>query len=203
MNELLGWYGYDKVSEGDTETLDLQQFAPSGGGPGNYTPPGGGGGGSRAKGTPGSAGRVLTPSDNRERDSSSRNSVDSGEQLSSDSNSGEVQCFVSAQKLYGCTLQWFSWRDRVPWFSAQAWAAATWRRTTRLSCRRSATAAPRRAPPATRATHPQVSQPSSLSSALCGDNSVSVVRVRDCWLVCCAMPWSTSVTFVFEPVQQD
>ncbi len=31
MNELLGWYGYDKVNEGDTEKLDLQQFTPSGG----------------------------------------------------------------------------------------------------------------------------------------------------------------------------
>ena len=27
MNELLGWYGYDKVDEQDTEKLSLDQFA--------------------------------------------------------------------------------------------------------------------------------------------------------------------------------
>ena len=75
MNELLGWYGYDKVDEGDTEKLDLQQFAPSAGRGKNYTPSGG-------------RNSVLTPSE--QRDSSSRNSVDSVGQISSDGSSGTV-----------------------------------------------------------------------------------------------------------------
>ena len=77
MNELLGWYGYDKVDEGDTEKLDLQQFAPSAGRGENYHPSGG-------------RNSVLTPSEQRERDSSSRNSVDSVGQISSDGSSGTV-----------------------------------------------------------------------------------------------------------------
>ena len=77
MNELLGWYGYDKVDEGDTEKLDLQQFAPSSGRGENYTPSG-------------RRNSVLTPSEQRERDSSSRNSVDSVGQISSDGSTGTV-----------------------------------------------------------------------------------------------------------------
>ena len=87
MNELLGWYGYDKVDEGDTEKLDLQQFAPSAGRGENYHPSGG-----RGENYAPSGGRnsVLTPSEQRERDSSSRNSVDSVGQISSDGSSGTV-----------------------------------------------------------------------------------------------------------------
>ena len=87
MNELLGLYGYDKVDEGDTEKLDLQQFAPSAGRGENYHPSGG-----RGENYTPSGGRnsVLTPSEQRERDSSSRNSVDSVGQISSDGSSGTV-----------------------------------------------------------------------------------------------------------------
>ena len=81
MNELLGWYGYDKVDEGDTEKLDLQQFTPSGARSENYNLSSG-----RGENYTPSGGRTstLTPGEQRERDSSSRNSVDSIGQLSSD-----------------------------------------------------------------------------------------------------------------------
>ena len=87
MNELLGWYGYDKVDEGDTEKLDLHQFAPSGGRGENYHPSGIRG---ENYAPPGGRNNVLTPSEQRERDSSSRNSVDSVGQISSDGSSGTV-----------------------------------------------------------------------------------------------------------------
>ena len=35
MNELLGWYGYDKVEEGETENLHLERFEE--GGPGQMS----------------------------------------------------------------------------------------------------------------------------------------------------------------------
>ena len=103
MNELLGWYGYDKVDEGDTEKLDLHQFTPSGGRGENYhpssgrgenytttTPSGGSGGGLRSGVlTPGGSGGEQMQQ-HRERDSSSRNSVDSVGQISSDGSTGRV-----------------------------------------------------------------------------------------------------------------
>ena len=88
MNELLGWYGYDKVDEGDTEKLDLQQFTPSGARSENYNSSGG----SSENYTPsgGRSSAVLTPGEQRERDNSSRNSVDSIGQLSSDGSGGNL-----------------------------------------------------------------------------------------------------------------